>query len=42
MELAAPTIGDRLVREIVASIELLADHPDLGRIVPELGQPLLR
>lgn len=42
IELGAPEVGDRLVREIVASIESLADHPDLGRIVPEFGQPFLR
>jgi toxin ParE1/3/4 len=42
MELGAPAVGDRLVREMVASIESLADHPDLGRIVPEFGQPFLR
>jgi plasmid stabilization system protein ParE len=37
-----PTLGERLLREIVASIEALADRPDMGRIVPELGQPFLR
>ncbi len=42
MELGATEVGDRLVREMVASIELLADHPDLGRIVLEFGQPFLR
>jgi len=42
IELGAPEVGDRLVRETVASIEALADHPDLGRIVPEFGQPFLR
>ena len=42
IELDASEVGDRLVREIVASIESLADHPALGRIVPEFGQPFLR
>jgi toxin ParE1/3/4 len=28
--------------ELLASIEALADHPDMGRIVPELGQAFLR
>ena len=37
-----PTVGERLRGEIVASIEALADHPDMGRIVPEFGQPFLR
>ena len=42
MELGATEVGDRLVREMVASIELRADHPDLGRTVLEFGQPFLR
>ena len=37
-----PAVGERLPGEIVASIEALADHPDMGRIVPEFGQPFLR
>ena len=37
-----PEVGERLIGEIVASIEALADHPDLGRIVPEFDQPFLR
>lgn len=37
-----PDVGDRLVREIISSVELLADHPEMGRIVPEFQQPLLR
>ena len=37
-----PEVGERLVGEIVASIEALADHPDMGRIVPEFNQPFLR
>ena len=37
-----PEVGERLVGEIVAAIEALADHPDLGRIVPEFDQPFLR
>ena len=35
-------VGERLIGEIVASIEALADHPDRGRIVPEFNQPILR
>jgi len=34
--------GERLLRDIVASVEVLADHPDMGRIVPEFAQPFLR
>jgi len=37
-----PEVGERLIREIVASIEALADHPGMGRIVPEFDQPALR
>lgn len=37
-----PEVGERLIGEIVASIEALADHPDMGRVVPEFGQPFLR
>jgi len=37
-----PDVGERLIGEIVASIEALADHPDMGRVVPEFGQAFLR
>lgn len=37
-----PEVGVRLTGEIVASIEALADHPDMGRVVPEFDQPFLR
>ena len=37
-----PEVGERLIGEIVASLEALADHPDMGRIVPEFDQPFLR
>jgi plasmid stabilization system protein ParE len=39
---AVPDVGERLLGEIVASIEALVDHPDMGRIVPEFEQPFLR
>ena len=35
-------VGDRLVEEIFTRIEALRDHPEMGRIVPEFGQPFLR
>lgn len=41
-ELEVPRVGDRLVAEIVASIEQLAEFPDSGRIVPEFERPWLR
>jgi plasmid stabilization system protein ParE len=37
-----PEVGDRLVAEVFQRVEVLADHPDIGRIVPEFGQPFLR
>lgn len=42
VEKDVPEVGERLIGEIVASIEALADHPDTGRIVPEFDQPFLR
>lgn len=33
----ASEIGERLLREIVAHVEQLADFPESGRIVPEFG-----
>ena len=42
VEKDVPEVGERLIGEIVASIEALADHPDMGRIVPEFDQPFLR
>jgi len=37
-----PEVGDRVVAEIFQRVEVLADHPDIGRIVREFGQPFLR
>ena len=34
-EQGAPDSGARLVAQIIARIERLEDHPDIGRIVPE-------
>jgi plasmid stabilization system protein ParE len=42
VEKDVPEVGERLIGEIVASIEALADRPDMGRIVPEFDQPFLR
>ncbi|MCC7413428.1 MAG: type II toxin-antitoxin system RelE/ParE family toxin [Gammaproteobacteria bacterium] len=41
-EQGVPDVGERLIGEIVASIEALADHPGMGRIVPEFDQSFLR
>lgn len=37
-----PEIGEHFLREIIAAIESLPDHPERGRIVPEFNQPWLR
>ena len=37
-----PHVGERLVAEVVESIEQLAEFPDSGRIVPEFERPWLR
>jgi len=41
-EQGVPDVGEHLLGEIIASIEVLADHPDMGRIVPEFEQSFLR
>jgi len=38
----APEVGERLLREIVAHVEQLADFPESGRVVPEFGLVQLR
>ena len=35
-------IGERLVAEVFQRVETLADHPDIGRVVPEFEQSFLR
>ncbi|GFO63124.1 type II toxin-antitoxin system RelE/ParE family toxin [Geomonas paludis] len=37
-----PDVGERLVKEIMKSVERLASFPDSGRIVPEFGLNYLR
>ncbi len=37
-----PDVGARLVGEVFQRVEVLADHPDMGRVVPEFDQPFLR
>ena len=41
-ESGVPEVGMRLVTEIIDRVQHLADHPDLGRVVPEFGQTFLR
>ena len=35
-------VGSNFANNIIQQIQLLADHPDAGRIVPEFNQPHLR
>lgn len=39
---SAPEVGERLVREILACLDNLAEFPESGRVVPEFDQPWLR
>ena len=41
-EQGVPEVGERLLLEILEHIKTLADHPEIGRIVPEFGQTFLR
>lgn len=38
----AGEVGVRLVPSILDQVERLAEHPDMGRVVPEFRQPALR
>ena len=35
-------VGEQLLRAIIESIEALAEHPEMGRIVPDFEPPFLR
>jgi toxin ParE1/3/4 len=37
-----PTVGEKLLREIISQVERLAEFPESGRIVPEFGIANLR
>jgi toxin ParE1/3/4 len=41
-ELAVPEVGERLLREVIAAVERLAEYPESGRMVPEFGIASLR
>jgi len=41
-EQGVPDVGNKLMAEIFQRINTLADHPDIGRVVPEFGQDFLR
>ena len=42
VEQGVPDVGNRLVKELVQRVETLADHPQMGRVVPEFDQSHLR
>jgi toxin ParE1/3/4 len=42
MEQGVPEVGARLVDEVLQRIQALAEHPDMGRAVPEFDQSFLR
>jgi toxin ParE1/3/4 len=37
-----PEVGRRRVADVVAAVEALATHPDMGRVVPEFNTDNLR
>ena len=41
-EQGVPEVGEKLIAEILQRIQSLADHPDMGRVVPEFDQTFLR
>lgn len=42
LEQGVPNTGDKFVAEIIAHAEVLKDHPEIGRIVPEFDEPKIR
>jgi len=41
-EQGVPDVADKLISEVLHRVQALADHPDMGRVVPEFGQTFLR
>jgi len=41
-EQKVPQVGEKLVADVIRDIELLGEHPDMGRIVPEFEVEHLR
>ncbi len=37
-----PDVGKRFIAEVFECIQALSDHPGIGRIAAEFGQPFLR
>lgn len=42
VEQGAPEVGARLLAAVFQRVEALVDHPDMGRVVPEFNQSILR
>jgi plasmid stabilization system protein ParE len=42
VEQGVPEVGARLVDDVFQRVQALADHPDMGRVVPEFDQAFLR
>lgn len=42
LEKGAPLVGQEYVSAIIEHIETLSAHPDIGRVVPEFDDELLR
>lgn len=41
-EQGVPASGDMFVAEIIAHVDVLVDHPEIGRIVPEFAESKIR
>ncbi len=41
-EQQVPLVGEKLIKSVVQDVELLAEQPDMGRIVPEFNLRYLR
>ena len=42
LEQGVPHVGKKFVTAIIDHIQILIDHPEMGRIVPEFDQPSIR
>lgn len=41
-EQGVPEVGEKLIADVLQRVQALADHPDMGRVVPEFDQTFLR
>ncbi len=42
LEQGVEHIGDKFVVEIISHLEILTEHPEIGRTVPEFSEPHIR